>query len=153
MSRRYPIPWRLIGQLTLAILRGEQRSFKLDARSAIGRLHPAPEILGLSQLPGPCVITPNHFARPGFYAWWLAFGVSAALEAEVHWIVTSAWRYDDSLRSWTITPLSSWLLKQIAVVYDFTRMPPMPPRPDEAPHRAQAGARNPALRQAGRLVR
>lgn len=96
------------------------------------------KVIGKAQIPGPCVITINHYTRPGFQAWWLALGVSAVLTKEVHWVVTSAWRQPDRLRSWTITPVSAWILKRAAKVYGFTCMPPMPPRPDEVEGRAQA---------------
>jgi len=128
----------MAGLLSLASLRGEQRSFRSDAIAEIDKLSPPLKVIGKAKIPGPCVITVNHYTRPGFQAWWLALGVSAALEVELHWIVTSAWRYADQLRSWTITPVSTWILKRTAAVYDFTRMPPMPPRPEEAGLRAQA---------------
>jgi hypothetical protein len=134
----YPFPWRIAGLITLASLRTEQRSFRVDAMKAIEALHPPLKVSGQNHIPGPCVLTVNHFTRPGLPAWWLALGVSAALSAEVHWIVTSAWRFPDRLRSSTITPLSAWSLQRIAAVYSFTRMPPMPPRLEETLPRARA---------------
>jgi hypothetical protein len=96
------------------------------------------KVLGQAQVPGPCVVTINHYARPGFQAWWLALAVSSVLPVDVHWVVTAAWRYPDSLRSRTITPASRWVIRRAAAVYGFTRMPPMPPQPDEAAQRAAA---------------
>ena len=128
----------MTGLLTLAILRGQHRSFRSDAMAAVEMLRPPLKVMGKNEIPGPCVITVNHYTRPGFQAWWLALAVSATFPIEVHWVVTSAWRYKDRLRSWTITPLSYWFLKHAAAVYDLIRMPPMPPRPDETHLRAQA---------------
>ncbi len=106
--------------------------------SAVAALRPPLEVKGLARIPGPCVITINHYARPGFQAWWLALAVSAVLPVEVHWVVTAEWRYADRWRSATITPVSRWILRHIAAVYGFTRMPPMPPRPGEEMQRALA---------------
>jgi len=138
MYNRYPFPWKIVGLLALAILRGEQRSFRIDARTAVETLRPPLNVIGQAQIPGPCVITINHYARPGFQAWWLALGVSSVLTNEVHWVVTSAWRYPDRLRSWMITPVSAWILEHVAAIYSFIRMPPLPSRPDEVELRAQA---------------
>jgi hypothetical protein len=138
MVQYYPTPWRLIGQLVWAILRGRRRSFRIDAMNAVVALRPPLKVIGQAEIRGPCVVTINHYARPGFQAWWLALAVSAALPIEVHWVITAAWRYPDRLRSGTITPVSRWVLRGIAAVYGFTSMPPMPPLPDEDNQRAMA---------------
>lgn len=106
--------------------------------TAVAALRPPLLVKGSPVIPGACVITINHYARPGFQAWWLALAVSAVLPAEVHWVVTAEWRYADRWRSATITPVSRWVLRRIAAVYGFTRMPPMPPRPGEEMQRALA---------------
>lgn len=138
MPIKYPFPWRLVGGLAWSSLRGEERSFCHDAVRAVARLRPPLQVTGPPLPAGPCVVTVNHYARPGFQAWWLALAVSAALPREVHWVVTAAWRYPDRLRGWTITPLSRWVIRRAAAVYGFTRMPPMPPLPQETQQRAGA---------------
>jgi hypothetical protein len=138
MASRYPLPWRLIGALLWTGVTGGKRSFRSDAIAAVARLRPPLRVIGLAEIPGPCVITINHYARPGFQAWWLALAVSAALPVEVHWVVTAAWRYPDRLRSWTVTPVSRWVLRRAAAIYGLTRMPPMPPLPEENAARAVA---------------
>jgi 1-acyl-sn-glycerol-3-phosphate acyltransferase len=97
-------------------------------------------ILNQENIPrsGPCLVTINHYARLGFYAWWLALSVSAAIPAPVHWVITSAWTYPNWMRSHTLTPASRWLFKRVARVYGFTSMPPMPPDPTEIQDRAAA---------------
>jgi len=80
----------------------------------------------------------NHYNRPGFQAWWIALAISSVLPFDLHWVVTSGWVYDDRLRSSTITPISRWLLRRIALVYGFTSMPSMPPKAEETEKRAAA---------------
>jgi hypothetical protein len=138
VSDRYPFPWRIVGLLALAILGDKQRSFRIDSMTAVEALRPPLKVIGTEPVPGPYVITINHYARPGFQAWWLALAVSATLPVEVRWVATSAWRFPDKLRTRTITPISGWFLKRVATVYGFILMPPMPPRPNEAQKRAQA---------------
>ncbi len=140
MLPRYPFPWPIVPRLLWAIACGKSRSFREDAIPCGARLRPAPAIEGKPFIParGPCLITVNHYARKGFYAWWLALAISAVVPVEIHWITTAAWVYPDRLRSLTITPITRWLLRRIARVYDFTPMPPMPPREAEATARAQA---------------
>jgi hypothetical protein len=103
-------------------------------------MNPPPRIYGEAFIPsaGPFLVTINHYTRPGFYAWWLALVVSAALPMEVHWIVTAAWTYKDPLRSHLVTPLTRWAFRRVAGVYGFTAMPPMPPDPREVRERAWA---------------
>ena len=104
------------------------------------RLQPPLKIYGVENIPasGPCLVTTNHYTRPGLRAWWLALAISAVVPAEIHWLITSAWTYPDRLRSATITPVSRWVLTRLARVYGFTNMPPMPPDPSEVLRRAQA---------------
>jgi 1-acyl-sn-glycerol-3-phosphate acyltransferase len=140
MFPRYPFPWPIALRLLQAILFKHRRSFGVDARACLALLRPALVVEGKQYIPahGPCLITVNHYARKGFFAWWLALAISAIVPAEIHWITTSAWVYPDRLRSLTITPVTRWLLKRIAQVYDFTPMPPMPPKEAEVTARAQA---------------
>lgn len=46
-------------------------------------LRPGPEVLGGEHIPprGPCLVACNHYSRPGFAAWWLALGITAAVAA------------------------------------------------------------------------
>jgi hypothetical protein len=140
MASGYALPKELLSQVGLALLTGERRSFRADARFCANRLQPPLKIYGLENIPtsGPCLVTTNHYARPGLRAWWLALAVSAAVPAEIHWLITSAWTYPDRLRSATITPVTRWVLKRLAHVYGFTNMPPMPPNPQDVLRRAEA---------------
>lgn len=136
----FPVPWGILVALILAALRGKKRSFREDSRACIHLLGKRLQVLGLEHIPpnGACVLTINHYTRPGFGAWWIALIASAYLPVEVHWTVAEAWTFPDQLRSQLFTPLTHWAFRRLAGVYGFTSMPPMPPRPEETRLRAQA---------------
>jgi 1-acyl-sn-glycerol-3-phosphate acyltransferase len=140
MPLRYPVPWDLLFHLSVAIAAGRRRSFGEDARACAAILHPEMLVLGKESIPaaGPCLVTTNHYSRPGFRAWWLALAISAVMPYEVLWTVTAAWTYPDGFRKRVITPLTRSLFRRTAAVYGFVNMPPMPPDPYEAMARAQA---------------
>jgi hypothetical protein len=129
-----------MGSILLSAIIGQPRSFSKDACALIQRLDPPLTILGNypSQPTQGMVVTMNHYSRPGFGAWWIALAVTAICPWNMHWIATSAWVYDDPLRSLFITPPSRWLLDRLTKIYGFTSMPPMPPRPQDLENRAQA---------------
>ena len=141
---RYPFPWTVVGPMLYAALRvhaaKSRRSFRRDARRCVDQLFPALRVYGREHIPraGAHLLTINHYAHPGFRAWWLALSVSAVVPTDVHWITTAAWTYPDRFRARTITPLSRWLFGRVAQVYGFTSMPPMPPNPDDVVARAAA---------------
>jgi len=106
----------------------------------IASLQPGLCVRGQEFIPtgGPCVVTFNHYYRPGFQAWWLALAVAACLEPEMHWVVTNELTCPGKWYGFIGRPLSRWVLKRLADLYSFTGMPPMPPRPQDAPSRAAA---------------
>jgi hypothetical protein len=139
MPPRYRIPRRLMVSATLDLLRGSRRLFSRDARLCVGSVHPPLAYDGCENIPShPCVITINHYSRPGFTAWWLALGVSAAIPAEVGWLVTAAWTFPG--RPWARwgEAASRRILARLTRMYGFISMPPMPPRPEELQARAKA---------------
>ncbi len=140
MPSGYGLPRELLPSLGRALLTGERRSFRADAVRCASLLQPPLKIYGAENIPfsGPGLVTTNHYARPGFRAWWIALAVSAAVPTEVHWLITSTWTYPDRLRSGTITPVSRWVLRGLTQVYGFTNLPPMPPDPAELFARAEA---------------
>ena len=130
---------RLVVSASADLLRGSARSFGQDARLWAQAIHPPINYIGREQLPdNPCVITINHYSRPGFPAWRLVLGVSAAVREEIHWLITSAWTFPG--RSWAKAGerVSRIFLKRLARMYAFSSMPPMPPRPEESQTRAEA---------------
>jgi 1-acyl-sn-glycerol-3-phosphate acyltransferase len=139
----------------------KHRAFSRDAQVAVSQLRPQPEVLGSDHVPlhGPCLVTCNHYSRPGFEAWWIALAISAAIAAcrapdadgEIHWVMTAAWTFPESeWRRRLLTPLTRWAFARAAHVYGFVTMPPMPPAPDELAARAAAIRRT--LRLARQLV-
>jgi 1-acyl-sn-glycerol-3-phosphate acyltransferase len=114
------------------------RDFGADAKACIGNLRPSMQISGREHIPvrGPCVITINHYHRPGFGAQWLTFAVSAQVPVHVHWVMTGEFM-DWGRQFGTMGSIASrFLLKRIAHIYNFTTMPPMPPRPGDVAARA-----------------
>lgn len=144
---RYPIPWDLAARLAWAILWRRQRDFRLEAQQVVAVLRPTIEILNRENIPhaGPCLITSNHYVRPGLPAWWFVLGISAAIPAPIHWVVTSAWTFQDRPRLRPLEPLTCWAFRRIAEVYGFVTMPPMPPRRQDVAARASAVRRALAL--------
>jgi hypothetical protein len=137
MYPRYALPAGLIGRVALAVLAGQRRAFRADAQRALAGLRPPLVVLGSENLPaaGPCLLTINHYHRPGFPAWWLALALSSVAACEIHWIMTSAWTYTDPLGRWVLAPAMRRLLGRLAQVYGFT---PMPPEATEVEGRARA---------------
>ena len=140
MPPRYPFPWRIALPLFWdslfrnTLLSGE-RSFQADARVSVALLSPPPKVIHPEHIPacGPALLVTNHYARPGFKAWWIALAISASVPLDVHWMMTDAWTFLGPL-----TPLSRRVLTQVARVYGFTATPPMPPDPQEVAARAWA---------------
>ena len=143
------LPYRVVGGLlgSAAVLR--PRSLARDAQAAVGGLRPEPEVLGCEYIPphGPCLVTCNHYSRPGLGAWWTVLAIASAVAArrapdaapEIHWVMTAAWTFPDSAwRRRVLTPLTRWAFARAAHVYGFVTMPPMPPDPREVEQRAVA---------------
>jgi hypothetical protein len=135
MPQHYPFPWRIALPLFWDILRLKERNFQSDAQTCINLLSPPLKILNRENIPlqGPALLVTNHYARPGFQAWWIALAISASLPVEIHWMMTNAWNYLGPL-----TSLSRWVLTRLSHVYGFTAAPAMPPQPKETEARAQA---------------
>ena len=146
---RYSLWTPTTASVAASLVAGRPRSFQRDARRLIAGLHPPPNVAG--HLPdlgrGGWVLVMNHFARPGFRAWWIALAVSWLVPREVHWVMTSTFTYPDRRRGAWLTPLSTMVLTRLAGCYGFTTMPPMPPRPRDVAARAQAVRRVLAIAQ------
>lgn len=145
----YRLPRQFLGGFLWSVLTLRPRSFARDACVAVTGLCPEPEVLGSEHIPirGPCLVTCNHYNRPGFDTWWLALAITAAVTAhrapnadpEVRWVMTAAWTFPESpWRHRVLTPLTRWAFDRVARVYGFVTMPPMPPDPREVEARALA---------------
>jgi hypothetical protein len=136
---KYPIPAIVAAQVFFAIFLQRRISFRCHALRLLAGLEPPPKILGFQNIPqnGPCVITVNHYSRPGFSAMWLGIGISALVPWEVCWCMTSAWTYAGMPLQRIRSFISRTFLTAIAGVYDFISMPPI----SNEPHQLQEGTR------------
>ena len=160
-TARYRLPYRIVGGLVWSAVALQSRSFARDAQTAMASAYPAPEVLGSQHIPprGPCLVTCNHYSRPGLGAWWTVLAIASAVAArrapdadpEIHWVMTAAWTFPESAwRRRVLTPLTHWAFARAAHVYGFVTMPPMPPDPREVEQRALAVLRT--VRLAHRAV-
>ena len=136
----YSYPPRLIAGLVRDAILSRPRLFRDDARAAVSRLEPPLRLLRQENIParGPCVITVNHYYRPGFAAQWFALAISAVVPQDVHWIITGELTFPGKWYAPLGMPLSRFILSRGARVYGFTTMPPMPPRPRDVEARARS---------------
>lgn len=137
---KYGYPLEVVVGLAFCTILGLRRSFREDAVRCIGRLKPSLQVTGKENIPqnGPCVISVNHYYRPGFGAEWLALGISAVVPREMHWIMTAEWTAPGKWYEPIKGAYSRLLLKYLSRVYGYTTMPPMPPRPKDVEERARS---------------
>ncbi len=140
MVPRYSYPPLVILALVRDGLLGRHRSFQNDARACVRRLRPPLRVVGEEHIPqGGCyAVTLNHYYRPGFQQQWSSFAISATLAHDVHWIMTGELTFPGSWIAPLGRPISRFVLRRAALTYDFTTMPPMPPRPGDVEARAAA---------------
>jgi hypothetical protein len=136
---RYTYPPLGVLGLAFNVLFGGHRSFHADGKRCIERLKPPLRVLGDENIPpfGPCLITFNHYYRPGFGAWWLALAIAAVVPVEMHWIMTGELTYPSKWYAPLGMAGSRWLLSHFSEIYGHTTMPPMPPRPRDMEVRAR----------------
>jgi 1-acyl-sn-glycerol-3-phosphate acyltransferase len=157
-SCNYRLPRQLVLKVAWSALTLHPRSVAHDAQAAMVGVDSGLDVTGAHHIPerGPGLVVCNHYSRPGFDAWWIALGISAAVAAhrapdadpEIHWVMTAAWTFPESRwRHRVLTPLTCWAFDRLARTYGFVTMPPMPPHPDEVAARALA------IRQTLRLAR
>jgi hypothetical protein len=137
---RYSYPLRLAPGLIANVLFGGERSFRRDGLACIERLKPSLQVLGKENIPqgGPCLITFNHYYRPGFSAWWMALALAASVPMDIHFVMTGELTFPGKWYAPLGMAGSRWLLKRFSRLYGFTAMPPMPPRPGDVEARARS---------------
>jgi hypothetical protein len=136
----YSYPPHNIAGLVRDVILSRHRAFRDDAIACIGKLSPPLRILGKENIPqsGPCVVTVNHYCRPGFAAQWLSLAIAAEVPVDMHWIMTGELTFPGRWYAPVGMFLSRFVLHRIAKVYGFTAMPPMPPRQKDVIERAAA---------------
>lgn len=137
---RYSYPPRLAPGLIGNVLFGGKRSFRRDGLACAERINPPLRVLNKENIPqgGPCLITFNHYYRPGFSAWWMAIALAAAVPADIHFVMTGELTFPGKWYAALGMAGSRWLLKRFSRIYGFTSMPPMPPRPGDVKARARS---------------
>ena len=137
---RYSYPLHLAPGLIANILFGGRRSFRRDGQACIERLQPPLRVLGEENIPrsGPCMLTFNHYYRPGFNAWWMALALAAVVPVDIHFAMTGELTYPGTWYAPLGQAGSRWLLSRFGKIYGFTTMPPMPPRARDVARRASA---------------
>ncbi len=136
----YRYPRGAFFRVGLNVFFGGHRSFRRDGLECLEQLVPPLRVLEPENIPtaGPCLLTFNHYYRPGFAAWWLALALASVVPQDIHFVMTGELTYSGK---W-FAPLgmagSRWLLWRLSHVYGFTTMPPMPPRPRDLAARARS---------------
>ena len=140
MFPQYSYPPEVIFRAASNVLFGGQRSFRGDARACVEWLQPPQRVFGEENIPpcGPCLITFNHYYRPGFKAWWMALALAATLPVEIHFVMTGELTWPGRWYAPLGQAGSRWLLRRFSKIYGFTSMPPMPPREKDAAARARS---------------
>jgi 1-acyl-sn-glycerol-3-phosphate acyltransferase len=115
-----------------------RRIFRDDSRVAVSGINPPLHILHQENIPqdGPCVITINHYTDSGFHIWWAAFAISSLIQPPVHWVIAGEWTAPGKWYEPIKSAVSRFASNRIARIYDFTTMPPMPPREKDIEERA-----------------
>jgi hypothetical protein len=136
----YFYPRGLFERVALDTLLLRRRNFRRDSKACIENLHPPLKVLGKEHIPqrGPCVITVNHYYRPGFAAYWIALAIAATVPIDMHWVMTGELTYPGRWYAPLGMIISRFILHRAARVYGFTTMPPMPPRQGDVEERAES---------------
>jgi 1-acyl-sn-glycerol-3-phosphate acyltransferase len=140
----YRIPPALFARIGLSWISQQRRDFRVDALACLAGLALAPQVSGCENIPtsGACLVTFNHYNRPGFNVMWLVMALAAALPAgmmsRASAVMTAEFTYPGKWYGLLGRPLSRLLLKRLARVYGFMGMPPMPPRAGDVAERARS---------------
>jgi hypothetical protein len=126
--------------LAASVFFGGRRTFRVDGQACAEQINPPLHLLDEENIPqnGPCLLTFNHYYRPGFNAWWMALALAAAVPADIHFVMTGELTFPGKWYAPLGMAGSRWLLKRFAHIYGFTSMPPMPPRPNDVKARARS---------------
>ena len=115
-----------------------RRNLQNDAKACIENLRPGLRVLGKENIPrrGTCVLTINHYHRPGFGAQWLAIATTALVPLKMRWVVTGELMCQGKWYEAIGSRASRIFLRRLAYFYELITMPPMPPRPKDIEARA-----------------
>lgn len=135
---KYSYPPGLFAHALWDFILRRRRDMQSDAKACIENMSAQLRVLGKENIPqeGNCVLTINHYHRPGFGAQWLALATTALVPLKMHWVVTGELMCQGKWYEAIGSRSSRIFLKRLAYIYDLTTMPPMPPRPQDVDARA-----------------
>jgi hypothetical protein len=115
-----------------------RRDLQQDAKACIEHMSAELKVLGRENIPqqGGCVLTINHFHRPGLGAQWIALAVTALVPLQMCWAVTGELMCPGKWYQAIGSRASRVFLRRLAYLYGLITMPPMPPRPGDVEARA-----------------
>jgi hypothetical protein len=135
---KYSYPPGLFARALWDFVLMRHRDLQSDAKACIENLSPGLRVLGQENIPqrGGCVVTINHYHRPGLGAQWLAIATTALVPLRMRWVVTGELMCLGKWYEAIGSRASRIFLRRLADFYGLTTMPPMPPRPKDVEARA-----------------
>jgi hypothetical protein len=135
---KYSYPTGLFARALWDFLLLRHRDLQSDAQACIENLSPGLRVLGQENIPqrGGCILTINHYHRPGFGAQWLAIATTALVPLRMRWVVTGELMCQGKWYEAIGSRASRIFLNRLAYFYGLITMPPMPPRPKDVEARA-----------------
>lgn len=133
-----------LAELAWAMARGRPRSLAEDVRRALRRLDRPLRVEGTEHVPprSPFMLVANHYQAPGLWIGWVAAAITAVVAEsrdpaarELHWLVTSEWRWFEVGGRWVPNPLTAVLFPRACRVWGLI---PTPPRPADVAGRARS---------------
>jgi hypothetical protein len=137
-SPKYSYPPGLFAHALWDFIVLRHRDLQSDAKACIENLSPGLRVLGQENIPqrGRCILTINHYHRPGFGAQWLAIATTAVVPLKMRWVVTAELMCQGKWYEAIGSRASRIFLRRLARFYGLTTMPPMPPRLKDVEARA-----------------
>lgn len=120
------------------LILARRRDLRQDAKACLKHMTAEWQVLGAENIPqrGSCVLTINHFDRPGLGAQWIALAVTALVPLPIRWVVTGEFMCQGKWYQAIGSRASRIFLRRLADIYGLITMPPMPPRPTDVEARA-----------------
>jgi hypothetical protein len=135
---KYSYPPGRFARAALDLLLARRRDLHQDAKACIQQMNAELKVFGKENIPqkGSCVLTINHYHRPGFGAQWIALAVTALVPLKMRWAVTGELMCEGKWYQPVGSRASRIFLRRLAYIYELMTMPPMPPRPEDVSARA-----------------
>lgn len=137
---KYSYPPGLLARASWDLILLRRRDLHRDAKACIENMSAGLQVFGTENIPqqGGCVLTINHFHRPGLGAQWIALAVTALVPLKICWAVTGELMCQGKWYQAIGSRASRVFLRRLADLYGLITMPPMPPRLKDVEARAAA---------------